>query len=170
MWNAQYSVCAKPFAHARVEALDALPVEGMAGAFIQLKIATRNSRGDLFCHPDRSENIAATADDQTGAGNTLQLIQGIQGIVCDTSPRLSLEAMCRLRHGTGSCAHSPLLQLSETGILVPVRFGKDQELNIRRELLRAELALDAGYVPEQVARIAVTATAAPLGSTSTPLI
>ncbi len=80
----------------------------------------------------------------------------VTGVVCDAGGGLSLEAMDRLWHESACRVPRPaLLQLSESSVLVPVRFGKDQQLNVGRELLRPKPALDVTHVPEYIARIPV---------------
>ena len=52
----------QPFPNAGVEIVDALPMEGVTGFFVEVKFAVGDGPGNFLTHPDRRKNVLPPAN------------------------------------------------------------------------------------------------------------
>ncbi len=136
-------VLQQPLSRARIEIAETLPMEGVAGIIIQMKISSGNVRCDFLAHPARGEDIILTADDEHRALDVLEIVERV---MAHGGGGLSFHRVNRLRRWIGRGFGQPTLHVVPAVVVVEPRLREDEHLNIVHEILRTHGRLALHHV------------------------
>jgi len=106
-------------------------MEGMSRVIIEVGVAIGYGSRDLLTHPQRSENVVFTTDNQAGLNDIDKLIVYI---VVDTSRSLTFKSMQRLRGWTIGESVASFEQARVSLVIVPERLCENKKLYPLHEL------------------------------------
>lgn len=122
----------QPLRRARIEIGETLPVEGMPGVIVEVKVGTGDGGSDFLAHPLRREGIVFAANDECGA---LHVLKFVERVVRDGGSTLRLHGMHGLRCRIEGGVFESLLHVAPALIVVEPGLSEDEHLHVVHEVL-----------------------------------
>ena len=133
----------EPVGGAWIEVIQFFPVEGVTGTVIEVEFCAGDGGGDFFTHPLWGEGILFATDDEGGAVDVFEVVDGV---VSDGGLGLGFHGVDGLGGGVDGGVLEALLHVGPAVIIIKPGFAEDEHLHVVHEVFRAH----AGFAIHEV--------------------